>query len=106
MMRVVITGLGFVSSLGLDAEQTWKATLLGRTGLGQHLQQQHPGHHRASRQVPLEEGLRMAHQLEGPHPDTGNPLQHAIHHQEGEPVGKLVHDLHAGGHAVGLCSAM
>ncbi len=34
MMRVVVTGLGFVSSLGLDAEQTWKAMLLGRTGLG------------------------------------------------------------------------
>lgn len=34
MNRVVITGLGFISSLGLGTDDTWKAMLLGRTGLG------------------------------------------------------------------------
>lgn len=34
MNRVVVTGLGFISSLGVDSEETWKAMLLGRTGLG------------------------------------------------------------------------
>jgi len=32
--RVVITGLGFVSSLGLDAKSTWAAMLEGRSGIG------------------------------------------------------------------------
>ncbi len=31
--RVVVTGLGFVSSLGLDARSTWDAILAGRHGL-------------------------------------------------------------------------
>ena len=31
--RVVVTGLGFVSSLGLDARSTWEAILAGRHGL-------------------------------------------------------------------------
>lgn len=34
MNRVVVTGLGFVSSLGLRSDDTWAAMLLGRTGLG------------------------------------------------------------------------
>ncbi len=34
MNRVVVTGLGFVSSLGLRSDGTWAAMLLGRTGLG------------------------------------------------------------------------
>ncbi|HJW09290.1 MAG TPA: beta-ketoacyl-[acyl-carrier-protein] synthase family protein [Holophagaceae bacterium] len=32
--RVVITGLGFVSSLGLDAPSTWSAMLASRSGMG------------------------------------------------------------------------
>ena len=31
--RVVVTGLGFVSSLGLDARSTWEAMLAGRHGM-------------------------------------------------------------------------
>lgn len=34
MRRVVITGLGMVSSLGLDAKSTWRGMLEGRTGIG------------------------------------------------------------------------
>ncbi len=34
MRRVAITGLGFVSSLGLDARSTWSAMLDGRSGMG------------------------------------------------------------------------
>ena len=33
MKRVVVTGLGFVSSLGLDAGSTWSAMLEGRSGI-------------------------------------------------------------------------
>lgn len=33
MRRVVVTGLGFATSLGLDAASTWKAMLEGRHGL-------------------------------------------------------------------------
>lgn len=33
MRRVVVTGLGFVTSLGLDAASTWSAMLAGRSGL-------------------------------------------------------------------------
>lgn len=33
MIRVVVTGLGFVSSLGLDRDSTWAAMLNGRTGI-------------------------------------------------------------------------
>ena len=32
--RVVVTGLGCVSPLGLDVESTWKAALAGRSGVG------------------------------------------------------------------------
>ena len=31
--RVVVTGMGFVSSVGLDAKSTWAAILAGRHGL-------------------------------------------------------------------------
>ena len=34
MKRVVVTGLGVVSSLGLDAQSTWHAMLGGKTGVG------------------------------------------------------------------------
>ena len=34
MNRVVITGVGFVSSLGLDAKSTWRAMLSGECGVG------------------------------------------------------------------------
>jgi 3-oxoacyl-[acyl-carrier-protein] synthase II len=34
MRRVVVTGLGFVSSLGLDAKSTWRAMLSGECGVG------------------------------------------------------------------------
>ncbi|HEY3400099.1 MAG TPA: beta-ketoacyl-[acyl-carrier-protein] synthase family protein [Geothrix sp.] len=34
MTRVAVTGLGIVSSLGLDREGTWSAMLAGRDGLG------------------------------------------------------------------------
>jgi 3-oxoacyl-[acyl-carrier-protein] synthase II len=34
MRRVVITGIGFLSSLGPNAEATWRAMLDGRTGIG------------------------------------------------------------------------
>lgn len=34
MRRVVITGMGFLSSLGLDTESTWKAMLEGHCGIG------------------------------------------------------------------------
>ena len=34
MSRVVVTGLGVVSSLGLDREGTWSAMLAGKDGLG------------------------------------------------------------------------
>lgn len=34
MRRVVITGLGMVSSLGLDSKHTWRGMLEGRTGIG------------------------------------------------------------------------
>jgi len=34
MRRVVITGVGFVSSLGLDAKSTWRAMLSGECGVG------------------------------------------------------------------------
>ena len=33
MRRVVITGVGFVSSLGLDAKSTWRAMLSGECGV-------------------------------------------------------------------------
>ena len=32
--RVVITGLGSISGLGLDADSTWEGLLAGRTGAG------------------------------------------------------------------------
>ncbi|MEJ2315226.1 MAG: beta-ketoacyl synthase N-terminal-like domain-containing protein [Nitrospirota bacterium] len=32
--EVVITGVGLVSSLGLTLEETWKALLEGRSGIG------------------------------------------------------------------------
>ncbi|MDP2725988.1 MAG: beta-ketoacyl synthase N-terminal-like domain-containing protein, partial [Dehalococcoidia bacterium] len=32
--RVVITGLGMVSPLGLDVESTWQALIAGRSGAG------------------------------------------------------------------------
>lgn len=34
MMRVVITGIGLVSSLGLDAKSTWRGMLAGECGMG------------------------------------------------------------------------
>ena len=34
MMRVVITGVGLVSSLGLDAKSTWRGMLSGECGVG------------------------------------------------------------------------
>ncbi len=34
MERVVITGMGTVNSLGLNAEETWKNALAGRSGVG------------------------------------------------------------------------
>jgi 3-oxoacyl-[acyl-carrier-protein] synthase II len=34
MKRVVVTGLGFVSSLGLDAASTWRGMLAGECGVG------------------------------------------------------------------------
>ena len=34
MQRVVITGYGVVTPLGLSAEETWKALLEGRSGIG------------------------------------------------------------------------
>jgi 3-oxoacyl-[acyl-carrier-protein] synthase II len=34
MMRVVITGVGWVSSLGLDAKATWRGVLSGECGIG------------------------------------------------------------------------
>ncbi len=34
MMRVVITGIGLVSSLGLDAKTTWRGMLAGECGMG------------------------------------------------------------------------
>lgn len=34
MMRVVITGVGWVSSLGLDAKATWRGMLAGECGVG------------------------------------------------------------------------
>lgn len=34
MRRVVVTGLGFVSSLGLDAKSTWRGMLSGECGVG------------------------------------------------------------------------
>lgn len=33
--RVVITGMGVISPLGCDLEKTWKATLEGKSGIGQ-----------------------------------------------------------------------
>ncbi|HUG85252.1 MAG TPA: beta-ketoacyl synthase N-terminal-like domain-containing protein, partial [Euzebya sp.] len=32
--RVLITGVGVVSALGIGTEQTWKAMLGGQTGIG------------------------------------------------------------------------
>jgi 3-oxoacyl-(acyl-carrier-protein) synthase len=32
--RVVITGMGAVTPLGLDVESTWQAALAGRSGVG------------------------------------------------------------------------
>src|SRR5699024_12520744 len=32
--RVVVTGLGLVSPVGLDAESSWQAILAGRSGIG------------------------------------------------------------------------
>ena len=34
MRRVVVTGLGMVSPLGLDVESSWKALLAGECGIG------------------------------------------------------------------------
>jgi 3-oxoacyl-[acyl-carrier-protein] synthase II len=31
--RVVVTGVGAISPLGLDVEQTWKALVAGRSGI-------------------------------------------------------------------------
>ena len=33
MRRVVVTGLGMVSPLGLDVESSWKALLAGECGI-------------------------------------------------------------------------
>jgi len=43
MRRVVITGMGFLSSLGLRTENTWKAMLEGRTGIAPLRHFQAPG---------------------------------------------------------------
>lgn len=43
MIRVVVTGLGIVSSLALDREGTWSAMLEGRDGLGPLTRLQLPG---------------------------------------------------------------
>ncbi len=32
--RVVVTGLGLVSPVGLDTDSTWEALLAGRSGAG------------------------------------------------------------------------
>src|SRR5712672_2941313 len=32
--RVVVTGIGMVTSLGLDAESSWKALVAGESGVG------------------------------------------------------------------------
>ena len=32
--RVVVTGIGAVSPLGLTAEETWQATVQGQNGIG------------------------------------------------------------------------
>ena len=34
--RVVVTGVGAVSPLGLDVEQTWQALIAGRSGVRTH----------------------------------------------------------------------
>ena len=34
MRRVVITGFGAVTPIGLDAPSTWEAALAGRSGIG------------------------------------------------------------------------
>ena len=33
LKRVVVTGLGMVTSLGLDVESTWEAMLAGKSGI-------------------------------------------------------------------------
>ncbi|HJW71287.1 MAG TPA: beta-ketoacyl-[acyl-carrier-protein] synthase family protein [Geothrix sp.] len=54
-MRVVVTGLGLVSSLALDREGTWSAMLAGRDGLGPLTRLELPGEPaRMAAQVPLE----------------------------------------------------
>jgi len=61
MNRVVITGLGFVSSLGLDVKSTWSAMLEGRSGIG-------PLRHFS----PNREAVQIAAEVElPPAPDSG-----------------------------------
>ena len=96
MRRVVVTGLGFVSSLGLDARSTWAAVLGGQSGIralrhlkmpGEPVQiaaevdlpEDAPGGRRASRSermalLALEEALAQAR----PVLDAGDPRRRGV----------------------------
>jgi len=87
--RVVVTGLGMVSSLALDREGTWSAMLAGRDGLGPLTRLHLPAEPaQVAGQVPLEAGRhqtrceRMAlraleEALDGFQP-TGDPARRAV----------------------------